>query len=99
MILRILETVSLPGVGCFSPGARVNIPKETAVEWVANGQAMSCGGKSYTPAANKMAAPSENKEDAVPPAVIPPGQYCCSKCKTLHRETSKTGKKHLQFKV
>jgi len=99
MILRILETVSLPGVGCFSPGARVNIPKETADRWVADGKAMGFDGKSFNPAANKMTAPGENKEDAVPPAVIPPGQYCCSKCKTLHRETSKTGKKHLQFKV
>jgi len=41
----------------------------------------------------KPAAP-----EPVKPDVIPTGQYWCTKCKSLHRETSRIGKRHLGFK-
>ena len=37
MILRILKTASLEGIGIFNPGTVVNIPKEIADKWVAEG--------------------------------------------------------------
>jgi len=43
-------------------------------------------------------APPEPKPEPVKPDVIPKGQFWCTKCKALHRETSKIGQKHLKNK-
>lgn len=40
--------------------------------------------------------PVTSKSSPIRPDVIPDGQYWCSKCLSLHRETSKIGKKHLK---
>lgn len=39
---------------------------------------------------------TEPKPEPVKPDVIPKGQYWCTKCKALHRETSKIGQRHLR---
>jgi len=43
----------------------------------------------------------DNRESGTPKPVpvLKPGQYFCSQCNTPHRETSKIGKKHLQYKA
>ena len=42
----------------------------------------------------------EQLEEEVEKKVVTlkPGQYYCTKCKSVHRETSVVGKKHLKFK-
>ena len=32
------------------------------------------------------------------PRELKPSEYLCSKCKTLHRESSKLGRRHLKYK-
>ena len=50
------------------------------------------------PGPEKVSEPIPNAPQAVSspvkPDTIPDGQYWCPKCSTLHRETSKIGKKH-----
>lgn len=44
----------------------------------------------------------EAREESLskPAPTLKPGQYICSKCNnTIHRETSKIGKRHLKYKV
>ena len=33
------------------------------------------------------------------PRELKPGQYFCSKCQAIHRETSNLGKRHLKYKL
>jgi len=49
-----------------------------------------------------LEAPATDQPTPEPPVEQPPipdGQYWCGKCQTLHRETSKVGKRHLKHKV
>jgi len=46
----------------------------------------------------KEGQPEKPKTPQGKPDFIPKGQYWCGKCQTLHRETSKLGKRHLKHK-
>ena len=45
-----------------------------------------------------LEAPAQ-KPEPVKPENIPNGMYWCSKCETMHRESSKVGKAHLKHKA
>lgn len=57
------------------------------------------------PEGDEPPAPDKPKPAPTKPDVIPEGMYWCTKCNTLHREISKTGKgikmglKHLKYKA
>jgi hypothetical protein len=76
----------------FNPGDVADIPEDEAKIWLEEGMAMqdkSLDGGTET----KAGVPARK------PEVIPPGHYWCGKCETLHRETSRLGKRHLKHKV
>lgn len=79
MIIRILKTVTLAGVGTFSPGMVVNIPSPKASAWVESGKAMAYDGQPW------KAAPE--------PKDIPEGMFFCEVHQRLHKLNSKLGKK------
>jgi len=54
-------------------------------------------GDSYLPDDEPPTEPTEPCQSA--PATLPAGMYMCRKCVSAHRATSKTGKKHIQYKV
>jgi hypothetical protein len=51
------------------------------------------------PAPEAPARDQPAPESPVEQTPIPEGQYWCGKCKTLHRENSGIGKRHLKHKV
>ena len=54
--------------------------------------------KNFQPLGEQPVEEPEPKPKPVKPDVIPKGQFWCTKCKALHRETSNTGKKHIKHK-